>query len=259
METLYAQLTALLLGASRAMGIFTAAPVFSLRFVPFQLRVALSFVLGFFLIPAIQVAPEHTQGAHLLLTALLELLVGLVIGFLCLLVVSVMQIAGAAIDMEMGFALAGLFDPLTGQGATVLGNLFQTTALVFFLGIDGHHWLIRALAQSYVLLPPGGPVEASVTGLYVAKLFGQLLALAIQLILPFLGAMLLTMVAFAVLNRAVAQLNIFAIGLGTKTFVGLLLLVLLLPFYARPLAALFEAGYTETLRVLDLMRAGTGG
>jgi len=259
MEQFYAQLAALLLGASRAMGIFSAAPIFSTRFVPFQVRVALSFVLGLFLIPVIPVDPAQSEGVYLLLAALVELLVGLAIGFLCLLVVSVMQIAGAWIDLEMGFALAGLFDPLTGVSATVMGNLFQTTALVFFLAIDGHHWLIRALAQSYALVPAGGPVDVSVSGLYVARLFGDLLALAIQLILPFIAAMLLTMVAFAVLNRAVAQLNIFAIGLGTKTFVGLLLLILMLPFYARPLTALFEAGYTEVIRMLDLMRAATGG
>ncbi|WP_374711442.1 flagellar biosynthetic protein FliR [Symbiobacterium terraclitae] len=259
MEQLFAQLAAMLLGASRAMGIFTAAPVFSTRFVPFQVRVAISFVLGLFLIPAIPVDPGRTEGVYLLLAALVELLVGLAIGFLCLLVVSVMQIAGAWIDLEMGFALAGLFDPLTGESATVLGNLFQTTALVFFLAVDGHHWLIRALARSYDLVPAGGPVEGAAAGLYVARLFGDLLGIAIQLILPFVAAMLLTMVAFAVLNRAVAQLNIFAVGLGTKTFVGLLLLIILLPFYARPLAALFEAGYVEALRVIDLMRAATGG
>ncbi|WP_374712586.1 flagellar biosynthetic protein FliR [Symbiobacterium terraclitae] len=259
MEQLYAQLASLLLGASRAMGIFTAAPILSTRFVPFQVRVALSFVLGLFLIPAVAPPPGRTEGAHLLLAALLELVVGLVIGFLCLLVVSVMQIAGAWIDLEMGFSLAGLFDPLTGESATVLGNLFQTTALVFFLAIDGHHGLIRALARSYALVPAGGPVEGAVGGLYVARLFGELLGIAMQLILPFVAAMLLTMVAFAVLNRAVAQLNIFAIGLGTKTLVGLLLLILMLPFYARPLTALFEAGYAEAMRMLDLMRAATGG
>ncbi len=259
MEQLYAQLAALLLGASRAMGIFTAAPILSTRFVPFQVRVALSFLLGFFLSPVIEVAPGRTEGVNLLLAALVELVVGLVIGFLCLLFVSVMQIAGAVVDLEMGFMLAGLFDPITGQGATVLGNLFQTTALLFFLALDGHHWLIRTFAQSYALVPAGGPVELTVSGLYIARLFGELLALAIQLILPFVAVMLLTMVAFAVLNRAVAQLNIFAIGLGTKTFVGLLLLVLLLPFYSRPLTALFEAGFREALRVLELMRAVPGG
>jgi len=259
MEQFYAQLVALLLGAARAMGIFSAAPVFSTRFVPFQVRVAISFVLGFFLIPAIEVAPGRTEGVHLLLAALAEMVVGLVIGFLCLMVVSVMQIAGALIDLEMGFALAGLFDPLTGQSATVLGNLFQTTALVFFLAMDGHHWLIRTLARSYALVPAGGPLEGTAGGLYVARLFGDLLALSVQLLLPFVAVMLLTMVAFAVLNRAVAQLNIFAIGLGTKTFVGLLLLVLLLPFYGRPLTALFEAGFREALRILDLMRAVPGG
>ena len=108
-------------------------------------------------------------------------------------------------------------------------------------------------------MPAGGPVEATAGALYVARLFGDLLALAVQLILPFVAVMLLTMVAFAVLNRAVAQLNIFAIGLGTKTFVGLLLLVLLLPFYGRPLTSLFEACFREALRLLELMRAAPGG
>ena len=37
-----------------------------------------------------------------------------------------------------------------------------------------------------------------------------------------------------------------------------LLLVLLLPFYGRPLTALFEGLFRELLRLLDLMRVAGG-
>jgi flagellar biosynthetic protein FliR len=259
MEQLLAQTPALLLAATRAIGLMTASPIFSNRFVPFQVRVALSFILGFFILPALTVPPERAEGANLLGAALVEMLVGLVIGFLTMLILSVLQMAGAVIDLEMGFTLVNLFDPMTGQSDTILGSLFQTLALVIFLAVDGHHWLIRSLVQSYDLVPAGGPLDAGPGGLYMAYLFGDLLALALQLVLPFLAVMLLTTVAFAALNRAVAQLNIFAIGLGSKTFVGLVLLILLLPFYAGPLTSLVEAGYEEVLHVLELMRATQGG
>lgn len=254
MEQLLAQLPALLLVATRFMGLMTSSPVFSNRIVPFQVKVALSFILAAFLLPAIPVEPERVAGANLFFAALVEMLVGLVIGFLTMLVLAVLQIAGSIIDLEMGFTLANVLDPMSGQNSAVIGSLFQTMAVVFFLAVDGHHWLIRSLVQSYDLVPAGGPITGGPGGLYVAYLFSDLLALAVQLVLPFLAVMLLTTVAFAALNRAVAQMNIFAIGLGTKTFVGLLMLIILLPFYAGPLTSLIERGYAEVIHVLDLMR-----
>jgi flagellar biosynthetic protein FliR len=254
MEALLAQLPLLLMVSSRLIGLMISSPVFSNRFVPVQLRFALSFLLAFAVMPGVTGPAQAPEGAALLVAALLEMLTGLVIGFVTHLVLSVLQIAGGLIDLDMGFTLANLLDPITGQHDSILGSFFQSLAIVLYLGVNGHHWLIRALVQSYDLVPAGGLIAGASGALYVVFLFGNLLGIAIQIVLPFIAVMLITMLAFSGVNRAVAQMNIFALGLGTKSMLGLLILVFLLPYYAQPAVRLIEASYREILHVLELMR-----
>lgn len=254
MEELLSQLPLLLMVSTRLIGLMVASPVFSNRFVPAQLRFALSFLLAFAVLPGVTAPAQAPEGAGLLVAVLLEMLTGLVIGFVTHLVLAVLQIAGSLIDLDMGFTLVNIIDPATGHNASILGSLFQSMALVFYLGVNGHHWLIRALVQSYDLVPAGGLIAGANGALYVAYLFGSLLAIAVKIVLPFTAVMLLTMIAFSGVNRAVAQMNIFALGLGTKSMLGLLVLVLLLPYFAPPITRLIEASYREILHVLDLMR-----
>lgn len=256
MEQLLSQLPLYLLVASRMGGMMITSPVFSNRFIPAQVRAALSLILGLVILPRATAAPGMTEGMGLLAGAVLEMLTGMIIGFLTQMVLSVLQIAGAFVDMDMGFTMAQIMDPVTGRAEPLLGIFFQFTALVIFLAFDGHHWLIRALAGSYESVPAGGLTLAVEAPLYLVRLFGTLLSLAVQIVLPFTAVMLLTTVALAGINRAVAQLNIFALGLGLKAVVGLMVLIVLLPYFLPRMAWLFEAGYVELLRLLELMRPG---
>lgn len=254
MEELLGQLPLLLMLSSRLMGLMVTSPVFSNQFVPQQVRFPLSFVLGLVILPAVSPPAQPPEGARLLVACLLEMGTGLVIGFTTMLVLTVFQMVGSLIDLDMGFTLVNLFDPSTGTNSSILASFFQMTMLVVYLGLNGHHWLIRALVQSYELVGAGGVIVGGEGALHVANLLGQLLAVAVQIVLPFMAVMLMTMLALAGVNRAVAQMNIFAIGLGTKSLVGLMALVILLPFFLRPMARLVEVSYQEVITVLNLLR-----
>lgn len=253
MDAFLAQLPLLLLIAARLIGLMTSSPVFSNRFVSPQVRFALSFVLAFVLLPGVTPPATPPEGAFLLLAALFEMLTGLVIGFVTSLVLAVMQMAGALIDLDMGFTLVNVLDPITGHNGSILGAFFQTVIVVIYLLANGHHLLIRALVQSYELVPAGGLI-APEGALYVIYTFGQLLAIAVQIVLPFIAVIMVTMVAFAGINRAVSQINILSVGLGTKSVVGLLILVTLLPYLRQPMVRLVELSYEEIIRVLTFMR-----
>lgn len=253
MDAFLAQLPLLLLIAARLIGLMISSPVFSNRFVPAQVRFALSFVLAFILLPAVAQPTTPPEGAYLLLASLFEMLTGLVIGFVTNMVLAVMQIAGALIDLDMGFTLVNILDPITGHNDSILGAFFQSVIVVVYLLVNGHHLLIRALIQSYELVP-AGTLIAPEGALHVVYMFAQLLSIAVQLVLPFIAVILVTMVAFAGVNRAVSQLNILSVGLGTKSLVGLLILVSLLPYLRQPMVRLVEISYEEIIRVLTFMR-----
>lgn len=256
MEQLLAQLPVYLLVVSRLGGLMLVSPIFANRAVPPQVRAALSFILGLLILPRATAAPGVTEGAGLLVGAVLEMLTGMIVGFFTQLVLAALQMAGALMDMDIGFAMVQIFDPVSGRPEPVLGTFFQTLALVVFLALDAHHWVIRALAESYTYVPAGGLTLGVAGPMYVVEYFGALLSLAVQLVLPFLAVMLLTTVALAGVNRAVSQLNIFTLGLAMKVLIGLAGLMLLLPYILPRMSAIFATGYTELLRTLDLFKQG---
>lgn len=254
MEQLLAQFPLLLLVSSRMGGVVLTSPVFSNKVMPGQVRAALAFMLAVIIFPVATAEPWALEGTGLLVAIALEVLVGLTIGMIGQFVFAAVQVAGAILDMDLGFALAQIFDPITGRAEPIVATFFQSLALVIYLGLNVHHWLIRALAESYGILPAGGLVLSDRPPLYVLSMFGSLFALGVQMILPFMAVMLLTSMALAGISRAVPQMHIFAIGMGLKAVTGLVILMLMIPFLRFFLENLFSRGHSDMLRVLELMR-----
>jgi flagellar biosynthetic protein FliR len=254
MDRLLAQLPVLLLVSSRVAGMTAVSPVFANRFILAPTRVALTLLLAMLMLPAAQVAPGATEGAAFLVACVLELVVGLVIGFLSQLVFAVLQMAGAMLDLDMGFSMAQILDPVSGHSDPILGTFFQTLALTLYFLMNGHHWLLRGLADSFTAIPAGGLVGSSLGFQHVVDLFGQFLAFAVQMVLPFIAVMLMATVVLAAVNRAVQQLQILQTGMGLKSLAGLAMMMLLLPQFLTMLDRLFSAGHSELARTLQLMR-----
>lgn len=254
MDQLLANLPLLLLVSSRVAGVTAVSPVFSNRFLATQVRVVLTILLALLILPTVEAAPGTTEGPAFLLACLLELVVGLVIGFLSLLVFSVVQMAGAMLDMDMGLAMAQIMDPVSSHSEPLLGSFFQTLALMLYFALNAHHWLLRALAQSYSLIPPAGLAPSAPSLLGVANLLGGMLGTAVEMVLPFIGTMLIATAVMAALNRAVQQIQIFQVAIGVKAVAGLAMLALILPFFLGFIEPLFSNGHQLILRTLDVMR-----
>ena len=75
--------------------------------------------------------------------------------------------AGQILGVQMGYSLATLFDPQTQADTPVLAEFHRLAALLIFLQLDVHHWLLRALVRSFAYLPAGAAPAtfAAATGL----------------------------------------------------------------------------------------------
>jgi flagellar biosynthetic protein FliR len=56
---------------------------------------------------------------------------------------------------QMGFSYGATVDPQSGVRSTMLATLYGSLATLAFLGINGHHMLLRALTASYQGVPIG--------------------------------------------------------------------------------------------------------
>ena len=155
---------------------------------------------------------------------------------------------GRLIDSQIGFAVANLIDPITRAQGPLIGTVLNLTAIAVFLAVDGHHLIIRGLADSLARFPPGQPItELGVTA--VTAQFGVVFAYGLMLVAPAVFALLLLDVALAVVARTMPQMNIFIVSLPLKVFVG--------AARAGAIGALHAAGDAKDVR-LRCRSTGTG-
>ncbi len=239
----------------RVLGFLLLAVPFSNRSVPAQVKVGFAALLSFLLL---SVHPGGARVASGLAGYLVQLAgevgVGLVLGFLTQLAFSALQLAGQLIDMQMGFGIVNVIDPQYGTQVPVVGNFKYALALLFFLAVDGHHTLLRALASSYQALPLGPPV---LTGPFYAHVFsaaGMMFVNAFKIALPVVGALYIADFALGIIARTVPQMNVFVVGMPLKVGVGIGFLLILLPLYLWVFGVLVDGLFHDLARVLVLLR-----
>ncbi|HYO11101.1 MAG TPA: flagellar biosynthetic protein FliR [Tepidisphaeraceae bacterium] len=212
---------------ARVGGILACAPVFSSSAVPPQVRVMIAVALTVGLSPTMPAAPAAAQplGAFALAVAG-EALVGIAIGIAMNLVFVAAQWAGELIAQQLGLGLAESYDPAANTHGTVLSTAYSLLAIVVFLGVNGHHALLRGVGASFEALP----VQSAVNGQSVLDMLARLLtgsaSLALQLAAPVFVTLLVTDLTIGMVGKTVPQVGLMTAGIAARAIVGLLVLVL---------------------------------
>ena len=181
-----------------------------------------------------------------------EVVVGLLLGLAANFVLEAPLFAGQILGVQMGYSLATLFDPQTQADTPVLATLHQMAALLIFLRLDVHHWLLRAIARSFAYLPAGeGTATLAATGALLHAAGGIFLA-GVQIAAPSLVATLIADAALGFLGKASPQLPVLFIGLAVKNLLGLAVLIGVVAYWPQSFAARFAESIGWGERLLHL-------
>jgi len=234
--------TAFVLVLARIAGLVGAAPVLGHLLIPIRVRIGIAVTLAAALAAVVPVpdAPPTTLAA-LVGAIAVEAAVGIVLGLVGQFVFAGVQLGGQLAGIQMGFGMDALIEPQTNAQITVVALWEQLLAFLVFLVLDVHHLLIRALLESFRVVPPGGAGVAAVGFRPVIALGGELFAIGVRIAAPVLVALLLTNTALGVLARTIPQLNVFVVGFPVNVGVGLMILGASLPFTFRLLETRFGA------------------
>jgi flagellar biosynthetic protein FliR len=131
------------------------------------------------------------------------------------------SIGARLVDIQIGFGLGQVFDPMTRQQLPVLNAVFTQLALVGFFLLDGHHALLRGVALSIESVPLGqawavGPLLPAVT-----RLAAQMFSLGFAMVAPVVLCLVLVEMGLGVLSRNLPQMNTLVVGIPIKVVVGL--------------------------------------
>lgn len=197
--------------------------------------------------------PQPDTLVELAFRLLLELGIGLVLGFVMRVVFSVVQIGGEVIDTQMGMTMAQIYDASSQANLSVTASLLNILLILDFFAENGHYTLMRLLTTSGELVPYGAAALGDGVYANVIELFLACMLLAVKLAMPILAAELLGEVGMGVLMKAIPQINAFVINIELKVIIGLLLFFLLLTPINEFLLELESGMLSELGRILRLI------
>ncbi len=246
----------LILAFIRISSMMVAAPFFNNPAVPLRVKILLSLLIAFFLLPLLPppASPLQFDAAALVGTVFQEVLIGLLIGFTLNLLFLALRFAGGMLDIDMGFQTASLFNLDVGI-PTLLGELYFLVGLMLFLLLNGHLYLIESVAASLKVLPINTFALTPPTIQFLIHATGITFLIALKIAAPILIALFITNLALALLARVAPQTNIFILSFQLKIAVGLLLLFATAPFLIiiiRNALENFQSQLTELLLTLKL-------
>ena len=240
------QIQGFLLIFLRVGAILFSAPIFDNQNTPIVFKVGLALSISFLLYPLLNINVDgfSTSLVLFVLMAASEVAVGLLIGFAVKTLFTGIQLAGQIAGFQMGLAVANVIDPNSSTQVPILSQFFNLFAMLIFLSINAHHWFVKALTESFILVPPLEYQLNSALVPLILTLAGNIFIIAIKVSAPILVALLLTTVAFGLLARTVPQIHIFVVAMPLKIFIGLFFVTLTLPFLAEFLKNTFSGlGY----------------
>ncbi len=189
-----------------------------------------------------------TLGA-IVTAALLELVVGAVLAFGVFAAFGVFSLAGKIIDIQSGFGLSSVFDPVSGARSPIFSSMLTLLGVAVFFGLDGHHAFMRGIAFSVQQVPPGAGLT-SLPLLAVTRQFGLMFSLALALMAPVMFALFLVEAGMALLSRVLPQMNVLVMGVAVKVVVALIVFALSLAVFVPPMSRIYATVFTYWEQVL---------
>lgn len=241
----------------RISGMFFLSPIFGRRNIPDYFKVGFCFILAIITVNSITVpdlSPYTSLASYVFLIGK-ELLLGLSMGFISYVLFSAIYVAGHMIDTQIGFGMVNVFDPLTNVQIPITADFYAILATLFMLVTDSHHLLIKAVADSYAVLPPGSVRFGGDAVRQIVDLFYQTLVIGFKIAAPITAAILITDVALGIISKAMPQMNVFMLGMPVKLIVGMIIMLITIAAFRGVVSIILEGTYRN---IYDFLRNAGG-
>lgn len=224
-----AELELLLLVFVRVASFIFAAPFFSTRGIPNNVKIALSLFVAYLIytFADLNTLPAYGTVLGYCIVVIKEVAVGLLIGLGAQLCTSIVLFAGRIIDMEVGLSMANVFDPTTNEQASITGMALQYGVLLILYTTGLHRYFLKALMETYELIPVGG-VQFHLEGLLAVliRFLGDYIIIGFRICLPIFACITLMNVVLGLLAKLAPQMNMFSVGIQLKLLAGLSVLLI---------------------------------
>jgi len=231
--------------------LMSMAPFFGDEGLSVRSKAALTVTFTILLLPVHrpQIIPVTIGGW--LQAAVGETILGLSMALAVNLVFEAARLAGQIMGFQLGYSLVNIIDPQTSVDTPVMSVFTYTFALLIFLQLNVHHWILRGLAHSYEVVAPGQAVlTLSGTSALLHGAVGLWRA-AVQISAPLVATALTIDVLLAFVAKASPQLPVLLVGMAIKAMAGFAVLWFAIATWPHH----FERYFAGALRLSERLQA----
>jgi len=211
-------------GAARTIPLAWSIPAFGGPSLPGQIRMAMGIGLSFLCLPVLGGRPPSVGAVLWGLIVAREVMVGIVMGFVCACMFRAAEAAGQFTDVLRGASMAEVLSPTGESRSSPLGALLLLLAAVVFFEMGGLVHVSSALVRSYEAIPLSAPARFAVSPRAMATVVtaasAKLIESAIGLCAPVVVALLIADILLGMVGRAVPQIPIYFVGMPLKALLG---------------------------------------
>jgi flagellar biosynthetic protein FliR len=185
-------------------------PFFTMANFPVPMRIALGALVALLLVSVVPAfSLDHLGLISIVGVMAQEVGIGLLLGFVARMIFFAIDIAGSIISNEMGLNLAAIFDPITQQSSQIAGTILLLLSTLVMLTLNLHHSLLLGFQRTYLVLPIGGAHLQNLLFQNIVGQTSQVFTVALQISAPIIAVSFVITLVFALLSRAVPEMNVF--------------------------------------------------
>ncbi|MCR5107876.1 MAG: flagellar biosynthetic protein FliR [Lachnospiraceae bacterium] len=251
----YRDLEIYLLIFTRMSSFIVSCPFFSSRNIPRRFKAGFAMFVSYLVygvVPHTPLVYSTVYGYAALV--LKEAMCGLIIGMGANICESILQFAGKISDMEIGISMVQLFDPSTREARGFTGTIYQYGVTLIMVISGMHYYFIRAIIETYTLIPLGKQVFDSQRMTRSIVLFlSDYMSISFRICIPVIVSIMLVNAVLGILVKTAPQINMFSVGIQIKIVVGFAVIFFTIGFLPHAADYIFREMKTMMTAMIESM------
>jgi flagellar biosynthetic protein FliR len=158
---------------------------------------------------------------------------GLLLGFVCRLILFAVALAGHYIGGQLGLQLSSLIAPGESTPSQTPAVMLQMITVMLMFSLDIHFELLMGFQQTYNVLAIGGGHLSNALFTEITGLCARTFVVALRIAAPLIAVGIVVNLLMMVLGRTIPEVNVFILSFSIRILVGVFLFGFTLSLAAR--------------------------
>lgn len=226
-------------------------PVLGQFIIPTPVKVLLSIAITMCVFyPVRQFYVDTGVQNSFLFHAAIEAMYGVFLGFIVRAYFFVFEIAADFMSVAMGLNSAQLFNPAMGRSVSAVDSFFLILVSMVYLGINGHHYLVKGLIESFQYMNPAQTIFSKALFGQLIYMLKQIFSMGFQIAAPVVMALFVSNIVMGILGKVVPQINVLVMSMPVNIALGILVLFLSLPLLLTEAQGVIQTAVIQLFKVM---------